>query len=805
MPKINPDKSYAQVPLRLGKLDPAVTIEMPYGWLTELCLLVADKILNLNDHDKQNFIANMERLSGPDATYTLKAQLHESMIVIYANLASTKLSPDQKTALASKLVEGVKNCGPGFHDRINEAVESLSVPENVDDLLSILRHAIVSNAASQVTDEVHAKNRFSVIANGKGYGIRPFNENDVYHGAVSDGAIENKLKEAFDNHYTLFTILNGLQEQIQAYAKSKGYQGERKEGYLEKDIDEAGYRHFIHDRMRKSLDIECEECFLPEYDDNGITFRIVDIDWLHVKKALLKKLREEQYFTFEHQEEELLRWMESGELPLELSPEALSLFATPNELVQALVFYKEWPTVRKLELMHFYLANVKAEDEKAVLEKLEKTPELYRELKSDSVIQNKYLAKAVRENKLDNVKELVVGGADINPHLMHLVHQEKNLMTQWLLSDAALRVTITRDSLQGITETLINSKKGRQILLTDERLRGMCPDMLAGKSMNEWMQQAEAEKIIRTRDGFFVAANPLVQQFLQHIIYGEQAQAEKILKDYPQMTQELLTTKLKVKDYSGRKIFGTALQLALGAEDVRYHEDEICMVEMLTPYIKSLPDGEKIMAEQIAEQFPEGYEELEAQRVKEDDAAVTRMFDAIGASDNPADWEAALQEFHRYLKPKGVIKTGKHFNEKMQEKAYELYDAKYKDFGNDWDSPKNLFAWRRVCGGIQRYHPACLAQAESQGLYYIIDKKENLSRSLKLRNDPGFVYYPLDLHPVYLLGRDYAIGARLACGAVFLARARGLSFFQNFVEQKTRSLERLMPQREKQSGKCVVM
>ncbi|HTM63835.1 MAG TPA: hypothetical protein VL360_04980, partial [Gammaproteobacteria bacterium] len=127
MPKINPDKSYAQVPLRLGKLDPAVTIEMPYGWLTELCLLVADKILNLNDHDKQNFIANMERLSGPDATYTLKAQLHESMIVIYANLASTKLSPDQKTALASKLVEGVKNCGPGFHDRINEAVESLSV------------------------------------------------------------------------------------------------------------------------------------------------------------------------------------------------------------------------------------------------------------------------------------------------------------------------------------------------------------------------------------------------------------------------------------------------------------------------------------------------------------------------------------------------------------------------------------------------------------------------------------------------------------------------------------------------------
>jgi len=291
----------------------------------------------------------------------------------------------------------------------------------------------------------------------------------------------------------LFTILNGLQEQIQAYAKSKGYQGERKEGYLEKDIDEAGYRHFIHDRMRKSLDIECEECFLPEDDDNGITFRIVDIDWLHVKKALLKKLREEKYFIFTPQEEAFLKMMESDEAPLTLSPEVLSLFSTPNESVQALVFYKEWSTARKLELMHYYLVNIKAEDEKAVLEKLEKIPELYREMKSDPIIQNKYLAKAVHENKQDKLKELVACGVDINPYFLFLWNRDVKFVLYWLLSDAAVRAKISRNNLEVIAETLVDSKKGRQILLMDERLRGKCPDRLAGKSMNEWMQQAESE------------------------------------------------------------------------------------------------------------------------------------------------------------------------------------------------------------------------------------------------------------------------------------------------------------------------
>src|SRR3989338_9185109 len=122
---INPDKSLVQQPLRLEKPDASVAVEMPYGWLTQLGILVADDILKLSKDDKATFITKLEKQAGANSTYTMKAQLHESLIVIYVKLASSKTSDDQKMALALKLAEGLHNCTPGFHDRINEAVASL--------------------------------------------------------------------------------------------------------------------------------------------------------------------------------------------------------------------------------------------------------------------------------------------------------------------------------------------------------------------------------------------------------------------------------------------------------------------------------------------------------------------------------------------------------------------------------------------------------------------------------------------------------------------------------------------------------
>lgn len=150
-------------------------------------------------------------------------------------------------------------------------------------------------------------------------------------------------------------------------------------------------------------------------------------------------------------------------------------------------------------------------------------------------------------------------------------------------------------------------------------------------------------------------------QFFLHIIHGEQAEAEAMIQKFPGLL--LLTG--TVTDYSGRQINGSALGMALGAEDVRFHLNEECMVEMIHKCLKRLPNGEEIIVKQTREQFPDGWERVEAARVKSDHEALKKVFTAIAKSQTSDDCEVAIGTFRDYLdrenKGKGVIMTGKHF------------------------------------------------------------------------------------------------------------------------------------------------
>ncbi len=79
---------------------------------------------------------------------------------------------------------------------------------------------------------------------------------------------------------------------------------------------------------------------------------------------------------------------------------------------------------------------------------------------------------------------------------------------------------------------------------------------------------------------------------MQHVVYGEEEQAEALIKKCP----ELLLYKATVFDYSGRKIIATAFQAALGAED-------IFMCKMILNY---MDNGEALA--QFNEQLPNGLE-----------------------------------------------------------------------------------------------------------------------------------------------------------------------------------------------------
>ena len=294
---------------------------------------------------------------------------------------------------------------------------------------------------------------------------------------------------------------------------------------------------------------------------------------------------------------------------------------------------------------------------------------------------------------------------------------------------------------------------------------------------------------------FLLQPDYLLNKFLQSVVDGNQKKAETFLTTYPQFFSLLLQQKSQVTDYSGRTHFGTALGMALGAEDVKYHDDEECMAEMLMRYLKKLPNSETIIDKQIADQFPVGWEAKEKERAERDTAALNKVVAALEnapANDNCA---VAINAFKQYLedenKNRGVIETGKHFNMQLLIDALNLYVQKFNQFGGSWDSPKNILFWRKIIGKIERYAPTCYAQATCQDVYQIVECDEKLERRLTFRYDPAVTYYPLDTDPKFILGGNYA-----AARAAWRGRARGAaSLFtlalSNYVKQKKSAQGRL--------------
>ncbi|OGT36224.1 MAG: hypothetical protein A3F11_06685 [Gammaproteobacteria bacterium RIFCSPHIGHO2_12_FULL_37_14] len=202
-----------------------------------------------------------------------------------------------------------------------------------------------------------------------------------------------------------------------------------------------------------------------------------------------------------------------------------------------------------------------------------------------------------------------------------------------------------------------------------------------------------------------------ILKLLHHAAFGEKKEVEEILKKHP----ELLYKKDITYDRCGRPIEGTVYRVALGAKDISINQGEE-MVEMITRYLMQLPEGEKELARQYAEQFPEAYKAQEEKRRKRDSAALEKVFAAIEKSNTNKDCENAIEEFQCYLKKqtKKVITTGYHFNDQLFNEALRLYGYHYRQF-DGCDSRKNHLAAIKVIGGIERYFPACLAQAARGG------------------------------------------------------------------------------------------
>lgn len=235
----------------------------------------------------------------------------------------------------------------------------------------------------------------------------------------------------------------------------------------------------------------------------------------------------------------------------------------------------------------------------------------------------------------------------------------------------------------------------------------------------------------------------LLNTLLLHVVNGEQLEAEAIIVKHP----ELLVQSGQVESYAGFMIEGAPLQIALGAADVALQTDEECMVEMISTHLTKMKNGKAIMAKQIQAQFPIGWEAKAESQVKKDLAALNEVFDAIDDSTAEEKCVPAINKFRQYMDGKKcqLIKTGTHYHPELVEEVCRLYNQLFAAYGDPvlglGSSYKIKLGWNLI-GYVQRFLPACYAQALCQGLYHIIDKNAKLERRLTFSD--GTVYYPLD-------------------------------------------------------------
>jgi len=818
--RINPDKALALPPVKYQIAN--INQPLPANWLH---LLGEELIKHLNlqvDTAKANIHHQLNEKAGEQSTYTHKADLQKVLASLYLTLIDQKTLPSQRVSIAMKLVEGLPQCTPGFHNRCLMCTNT-AVPTNLDELLSLVRQDLVARTASENTDEVHAHNRFFSVANTAGFGVRAMNKSDTYTGNIGDKVILAKLKATFATHYTPITILNSLIDQLRGLMSDRGYAGRVEAGYNEI------YHQFGRDFLRPFIG-ELNPVVLWEtaVEEDEITTKVLDIHWLVVKCALLQTIYSQALFIWSPEEDVTYQALLSDKTPKTLTT---PLTHTTDELIQFMAFLREWPSSHKAAYVLAHLRPQPALQHGEILAALfRQHPSLLPILKTVTDLDiNKHvdvylatqLKQAATSGNLARLVPLVEQGISLLPVLTQLMRPENKAA---FMDEPTLRQHLTANDFQHIftegkyqgkslAQVWIQSQRGRYWLSKDASLRTRISEALDADNLNQLLTQAEQTKPI-LHGKLFAPVNVNLKTFLLLIAHGEQEPAEKMLKDAsPTDRRALLTGKAIVRDYAdetGRLLKGTALQLALGAEDVKYHDDEKAMTEMLMEYLRLETDGETLIADQIKAQFPKGWEAIEKARADRDNDAIKQVFDAVFAAKNDAEITQAVNVFKAYLvrENKGedgnkVFKQGKYFNMDLLTKALDLYDECYDRNGGTWNSPKNLACWQKVIGSIQRYLSTPYMQATAQGIYYIVEGgryvdgaakgKEPLKRSLKFSYD-NQPYFSGTYNGSFLsLGNDYAgCGRRLPALVTAWGGSQSARGYKNLCRAKTDTFWKIM-------------
>ena len=96
---------------------------------------------------KGRFFKELDRHIGERSSYTFKSVLLESLAKLYAVFKHPGTTNEQKNFIAGKIAEDVRECTPGFNDRVNFIIIRLNIPQNLDELLAQMRFNLVDKIA----------------------------------------------------------------------------------------------------------------------------------------------------------------------------------------------------------------------------------------------------------------------------------------------------------------------------------------------------------------------------------------------------------------------------------------------------------------------------------------------------------------------------------------------------------------------------------------------------------------------------------------------------------------------------------
>lgn len=293
---MNLHKYFNSLAFKLSDTLPMLSIEQYDEKIKYISSCWAESLSTLakfNDPQKEllrnKLTANYKRL--PELEYALKVvflRLNGDLDHIFG-----KISEDAKTCMITKLSEDLPYCIEGFHDRISEIILSFAQPNNLEDLLQLVREDLVLRTAIEESQEVHVHNAFFSIAHVLELGVRFRNQHDQIGVDFAFSNIQKKLMYRFEKEYTPLSLPYLMCQYIKTTIAAFYVGKKENPGYEQRDYKEITTHLNRLLSEKKSADFYFSTVWISAEED---VFFYDDLNWRQIEHLILGKLYAKHYF-----------------------------------------------------------------------------------------------------------------------------------------------------------------------------------------------------------------------------------------------------------------------------------------------------------------------------------------------------------------------------------------------------------------------------------------------------------------------------------------------------------------------------